>query len=768
MGGPKSNTHAAAAYYHGLGYRPVPIPAKEKGARILNWPKYKFDEATAAYDFPDESNIGIIMGGGLACVDIDHQIGLDLAEGILPATDCVIGRPGRPGCHWFYRVEGELKTKKFAVKIREGQGEKTMNLIDFLAGRGSQVVVGPSIHPTGDLYDCLEGEPATVDANALFEAVKDLFAKTKAVLVANGVEIVENTKPVTQLASKVTGAPLRACPAGEAPGTVFNCEHPGPLLIRHGWTLVSRDEIEKWRRPGKAEGTSATLTNHCGVWQFYNFSSNVNLPQAENLSPHALLAHLEHGGDFKAAAKALRGLGFGDNAGGDLSGLLGNTGLAACHPVMPDEEPEVNDPALEAIAFPTECLEPPGFLGDLIRHNLETAIHKQPLLALAGALAALSTLTNRVMCDLLLPTYTNLYIIGLAPSGAGKEHGRRVNKDLFQLAGLGGKLGEGIGSAQGVMAALGQNQSLLLQLDEMADMFTTLGQAKGSSAYLQQVAPLLKTLKTSAGSIWKSPVLRSAENCHTVIAPHLVVYGTSVAAALYESLTVKQLSDGLVSRFIIVDAGRVRVTPRTDGCPTKIPNRLVALAMAWAKLDTSHSSSDRALRPCHYKMKKSPKAVARLIEYQAAINTQQINDERGGNIDRAALWSRVVENVSSFALLRACSRATFKQVQTAKLTVVELEDVNWAILVVDALTKHTISMATKHVGLSVWEGKLKRALAKLGSTRHLVRNWRTKCGHFEKGEFDIAIRELQEAGRIEGCDEPTKGRPKVWVWRSGN
>lgn len=750
-----SNTHAAAAYYHGLGYRPIPIPAKTKGPRIKDWPNYQFDAATASRDFPTGSNIGLIMGNGLVCVDFDHESALAIAEQFLPPTGCVIGRPGRPKCHWFFRVADDelIPNKSWKTKV-DG---KVVNLIDLLSDR-KQVVVGPSVHPMGDVYDSMEGDPGVVDSGTLMAAITTLVNQAKAVLGANEVE---NISPATQ-------ASIVSPELGGSPGTAYNRAHPGGLLIHHGWVLVSGGEIEKWRRKGKAEGTSATLTNHCGVWQFYNFSSNANVPQDENLSPHALLAHLEHGGDFKAAAKALRGLGFGDNAGGDLSGLLGNTGLAACHPVMPDEEPEVDEPTLEAIAFPTECLEPPGFLGDLIRHNLKTAIHKQPLLALAGALAALSTLTNRVMCDLLLPTYTNLYLIALAPSGAGKEHGRRVNKDLFQLAGLGGKWGEGIGSAQGVMAALGQNQSLLLQLDEMADMFTTLGQAKGSSAYLQQVAPLLKTLKTSAGSIWKSPVLRSAENCHTVIAPHLVVYGTSVAAALYESLTVKQLSDGLVSRFIIVDAGRVRVTPRIDGYPTKIPNHLVALAMAWAKLDTGHSSSDRALRPCHYRMKKSPKAVARLTEYQKAINTQQINDERGGNIDRAALWSRVVENVSSFTLLRACSRAKFIQVQTSKLTMVELEDVNWAIRVVDALTKHTISMATKHVGLSVWEGKLKRALAKLGSTRHLVRHWRTKCGHFEKGEFDIAIRELQEAGRIEGHHEPTKGRPKVWVWRIGN
>ena len=89
MGGLKSNTHAAAAYYHGLGYRPVPLLAKKKYPVIDDWPNYKFDAATAEQDFPLESNIGIILGGGLVCVDLDHQTVLELAEGILPRQKAV-------------------------------------------------------------------------------------------------------------------------------------------------------------------------------------------------------------------------------------------------------------------------------------------------------------------------------------------------------------------------------------------------------------------------------------------------------------------------------------------------------------------------------------------------------------------------------------------------------------------------------------------------------------------------------------------------------
>ena len=79
MGGTLGNTLEAARHYHEQGYRPVPIPAKTKGPRVKDWPNYQFDAATSPRDFPIGSNIGIIMGGGLVCVDFDHERALVIA-----------------------------------------------------------------------------------------------------------------------------------------------------------------------------------------------------------------------------------------------------------------------------------------------------------------------------------------------------------------------------------------------------------------------------------------------------------------------------------------------------------------------------------------------------------------------------------------------------------------------------------------------------------------------------------------------------------------
>ncbi|MBA3845091.1 MAG: AAA family ATPase [Planctomycetes bacterium] len=106
------------------------------------------------------------------------------------------------------------------------------------------------------------------------------------------------------------------------PGDDFNRRADLPALLQHhGWQLVRDGANQTWRRPGKTEGWSATLKD--GV--FYVFSSNaMPFESSRAYSPFAVLALLEHGGDFQATAAALRLQGFGaaDVNPIDLSGLM--------------------------------------------------------------------------------------------------------------------------------------------------------------------------------------------------------------------------------------------------------------------------------------------------------------------------------------------------------------------------------------------------------------------------------------------------------------
>lgn len=80
------------------------------------------------------------------------------------------------------------------------------------------------------------------------------------------------------------------------------------ILEPHGWTFAgSRGEVSYWRKPSKrSPGISAT-TNVMGTDRLHVFSTHAPPFEADtSYSKFGVFAALEHGGDFVAAARALR------------------------------------------------------------------------------------------------------------------------------------------------------------------------------------------------------------------------------------------------------------------------------------------------------------------------------------------------------------------------------------------------------------------------------------------------------------------------------
>lgn len=83
------------------------------------------------------------------------------------------------------------------------------------------------------------------------------------------------------------------------------------ILTPAGWTWSHRDgERDYWTRPGKkvADGISASTIEDGPM---FNFSANADLPEERGMTKAVVYAHLNHGGDLSAAARALRDAGFG-------------------------------------------------------------------------------------------------------------------------------------------------------------------------------------------------------------------------------------------------------------------------------------------------------------------------------------------------------------------------------------------------------------------------------------------------------------------------
>ena len=97
---------------------------------------------------------------------------------------------------------------------------------------------------------------------------------------------------------------------------------------------------------------------------------------------------------------------------------------------------------------------------------ITTAKRPQPVLALGASLCAIGALMGRKYRTE-SNTRSNLYVVGIAESGAGKNHSRLVINELFRRAGLLQYLGGNkIASGACRRAAIQRQPASRCQLDE--------------------------------------------------------------------------------------------------------------------------------------------------------------------------------------------------------------------------------------------------------------------------------------------------------------
>ncbi len=167
-----SSVLAAAIGYFEHGWQPIPIPRGKKAPRLKNWPKLRLRVSDLADSFSDEGNIGILLGEashGLVDVDLDAPESLAVADTLLPPSNRIHGRKGKPRSHRWYLSAVSPDPEKFSD--RDG------TCLVEIRSSGQQTIVPPSIHPTGEkLRWEREGDPAFVDPIFLRRSVARVAA----------------------------------------------------------------------------------------------------------------------------------------------------------------------------------------------------------------------------------------------------------------------------------------------------------------------------------------------------------------------------------------------------------------------------------------------------------------------------------------------------------------------------------------------------------------------------------------------------------------
>ena len=551
----------------------------------------------------------------------------------------------------------------------------------------------------------------------------------------------DEAKPEIDAAAKA--AEKKTTSDGTQPGDDFNVRGDVAALLRnHGWRLIRDGKNQQWCRPGKTHGCSATLKD--GV--FYVFSSNATpFEPSEPYSPFAVYAMLEHGGDFSAATRQLASEGYGRTIDSDveLSSFLDGLSDAGQPAAAAAPEPELPDPG----PVPESLLQVPGFISDVMTHCLDTAPYPNPTLAFAGAIALLATLAGRKIRD---PgdNRTNLYLLGLAHSAAGKDWPRKLNVQILHRVGLADCIGERFASGEGIQDALHLTPSMLFQTDEVDGMLQSI--KKSNDARYENVLGTLLTMYSSANTVY--PMRRKAgkESPGTIDQPSLVVFGTAIPNHYYSALSERMLTNGFFARMMILECGE-----RGKGQePTiaAVPDSIIDVAQWWADYQPGAGN----LGTWHPEPRIVPHddaAKSILVEARLNAEKQYAKAERKNDSVGTTVWGRVNEQTRKLALLYAVSA-------NHESPVIDEAAAKWAMTLVDHLTQRMLFMASSHVAESQFATDCLKVFAKIRKEENLEigHSKLLKAMAMEAVLFKKLIATLVERGDIIAEQETTAGR----------
>lgn len=656
----------------------------------------------------------------------------------------VIEKTQRDGRHIFYRCQAEVcGNMKLAQRLVVG---KIVTLIET-RGEGGLFLCAPTPG-----YALLQGDLARPPV---------LTADERDALLQAAWELNEYVPPVVDLplepdrTCQTTMLTVTdACASTERPGDDFNKRGDvRAVLTQAGWSRVREGVNEYWRRPGKTSGWSATLKD--GV--FYVFSANA-APFEPNraYSPFSVFALLNHGGNFEDAARALRLAGYGgvmsgaDTHGVDISGIIDQTSDCPTDGADgPPAMPEISDPG----PMPPEMLRIPGFISEVMDHTLAVAPYPNPVMAFAGALTLQAVLAGRKVRD---PgdNRTNIYLLGLAHSSAGKDQSRKVNNDVLHAVGMADCLGLHFASGEGLQDALFQTPSMLFQTDEIDGMIQSINKAK--DARHEAIMGTMLTMYSSASSVF--PMRRKAgkESPGVIDQPCLVIYGTAIPNHYYEALSERMLTNGFFARMIILESG-----PRPEGQEPSIrdlPPRVLTTAKWWADYQPGQRRGNLLdIHPVPAVVEHSDEARRLLVETRKSAEAEYTKAEAGGDPVGTTVWGRVSEQTRKLALLYAIS-------ENHQSPRIGLAAVQWASAFVMHQTKRMLFMAAGHVAENPFHAECLKAVEKLRNApgNELPHSVLLKRMKMDAKTFAGLIETLCQQGEIEAV---TTARPG-WHMRS--
>jgi hypothetical protein len=552
-------------------------------------------------------NLGIATGdiSGFWVLDIDHDKGgkesLDALEnkyGSLPET--LKSKTGGGGKHYCFRIPKNMQITCSIGRIAKG--------ID-IRGTGGYIAAPPSIHPNGKTYEWEEGEIAEAPAWLI-----KLIAALK----------VEKLIPAAQ---------------GEIIGDWTQDDIISMLEV------INPDDRDIWIKVGMALNSGGWPVTVWDTW-------------SRNSSKYKM------GEPFRIWA------GFKTGAGVSMGTLVY---MAQENGWIPKEKPyeEINISNINGVdlhEFHTKIHAPKipdietklaigGLVGDTLTWINSTAFKLQPELTIMNILAALGAVFGRRYALQKLNTRTNIYMVGIAETGQGKDNSRQKVKQLLKRAGLEQFSGpDEIRSGPGLMVELRRRPSILANIDEIGMFMRAMFEQK-APAYIKEISAMFTKMYSCSGTSYEGGIIASQPDERTVLhEPNLCIYGTTTLASYAEAMKTSSIKSGELNRFIVLKSSVDFPEPNFNSDNSEPPEALVS---RWEKFKTEGLENAPDIIEQEKKivlLGKTEELVNDLFRFQ----DQMIKENRSTGM--GALWVRYRENILKVAMIISIARDPEKPV----------------------------------------------------------------------------------------------------------
>ena len=405
----------------------------------------------------------------------------------------------------------------------------------------------------------------------------------------------------------------------------------------------------------------------------------------------------------------------------------------------------IQRPEVEEESFPAEVAEPipeldypPGFLGELAEMICDSGYKRQKLLSISAASVIISSLVGQRIKSQ-SGMRANIYCLSVAPTAAGKEHGRRMIGRYLVAAGADSVIaGDEISSDAGVVDQLSNQPQLLFLLDEFGK-FLKRTQLSSGSPYLVGILELLMKLYGLSDGTYRSGWTKTDGGRKVIHQPHVTIYGTSTPEQFWPLMNGDLISNGFLNRFWIFE--NREESPEEQNVLEPVLNQSMVQQLKRLYSLPRVSMGEDATIPMPQVISATEAANEVLREAQ-----KHWKEESQNPVNKARdLWKRANDMCRKAALLVAISGYQYQ------LPNVTEEHMQWSVELTNYLCRNASQRASGEMGETRHEQRINKIYQKISekpdgiSNRDLAR----ATPHLPKGYREQLVLQLLETGLIE-------------------